>query len=161
MPKLEFQKITDTEIINIFFAVGLEIKRLLDEKKLFHSMTFHDDALVVRMQHDHEDKNGAFQIRYDELKNLPANDGLVFLHERVKHGIECVLDRDKNYQAVINQLQVLREKMAARASPVGPMHSWWDVIFDIDSVISDQPTASGKTAAELLEYCENLVSDHA
>lgn len=55
------------------------------------------------------------------------------------------------------RLLVLSVELKDRAAPIGAMHSYWDVILDIDAFVRGRPTVLKKTAEEWIEYAEQLL----
>lgn len=53
-------------------------------------------------------------------------------------------------------LRFFVRRMRERASKAGPMHSWWDVIFDIEAFLAGKPTLLQKSAREWVEYAAEL-----
>lgn len=164
-PIFEFQKISDADMIKIFCEVGAQINRILEEKKLFHTIYFLNDAVVVNIDERDNRLTGGFQIRFDELSGLKNGDGVKFLHDRVNLGINAVLGEQKtsgeSQKGLLNisKLIEIRAAMTERASKAGPQHAWWDLIFDINAAIDGKPTMSGKNLLELLEYSSNLLEE--
>ena len=56
-----------------------------------------------------------------------------------------------------NRLLELVKQLRAIAQPIGPLHSFWDVIFDIESFIEGKETLIQKTAEEWIVYAENIL----
>lgn len=45
------------------------------------------------------------------------------------------------------RLEFLKEEMRKVAEPIGPLHSWWEVIFDIEDILNNkEPFVTGKDA---------------
>jgi len=58
-----------------------------------------------------------------------------------------------------NKLIFLSKRLRKIAAPVGPLHSFWDPISDIESFIIGKPTILKKSAEEWIEYAEELLKD--
>jgi hypothetical protein len=56
------------------------------------------------------------------------------------------------------KIEELTKRMRAVAAPVGPMHSWWDVIFDMEAFVKGEKTIVIMTADKWIEYAEHLLS---
>ena len=163
--KLEFQKITNAEIIKIFLQVGIHIQSILAGRGFTHTIYFEPDGVIVDLYHKESAKTGGFRISSDELNKLKPGDGIFFLNDRIELGIRCVLgeqtasgEKQKGLLNISKLIQI-RAAMTERASKVGPQHAWWDVIFDINAAIDGKPTMSGKNLLELLEYSTNLLDE--
>ena len=51
----------------------------------------------------------------------------------------------------------LQYELKKIALPVGSMHSYWDVIFDIQGLLDKYKLIEEKAAAEMIEYAEGLL----
>ena len=58
-------------------------------------------------------------------------------------------------QSVIDSLKELENKLLLRALDVGPMHSSWDVIFDIRALLNGKETFLNKPAEWYLKKYGN------
>lgn len=56
------------------------------------------------------------------------------------------------------RLLFLARELRKIAAPVGPMHSFWDIIFDIEAFIQGQETILIKTAEEWIAYAEKCLA---
>lgn len=68
----------------------------------------------------------------------------------VIHGL--VTDEQK-----LRHLSLLVFRLRQIAAPVGPMHSFWDVILDIEAFMKGRPTIVQKTAEEWIVYAGSLL----
>jgi len=57
-----------------------------------------------------------------------------------------------------DRLVFLVKKMRETASKIGPMHSWWDTIFDIEAFLESERTILNKSVEEWISYSENLLN---
>lgn len=57
-----------------------------------------------------------------------------------------------------NEIDELIAKLRARAAPVGPMHGFWDVIFDLECFRDGKPTILKKSHDEWMAYGRELLS---
>lgn len=55
------------------------------------------------------------------------------------------------------ELQRLKIELKKRALPVGSLHSFWDIIFDIESVLNNQP-AIISDPEKLIKYSKEALS---
>lgn len=56
------------------------------------------------------------------------------------------------------RLVTLRDAMVEVAAAVGPMHAWWDFIFDIDCFLAGKKSfVLVKTESEWIELAEGLL----
>jgi hypothetical protein len=51
------------------------------------------------------------------------------------------------------ELPNLIAKMREIAASVGPLHAWWDIIFDVEAFLAGRPTILKKSGAEYAEMC--------
>jgi hypothetical protein len=58
------------------------------------------------------------------------------------------------------QILEITRKMRAIAAPYGSMHAWWDVITDMEEFVRGRPTIVTMTAAEWIEYGEDLLKKY-
>lgn len=61
------------------------------------------------------------------------------------------------------EVTALREcikEMRAVAQPVGPLHGWWDVIFDAEACLDGKPMAVELSRWEILSYCMALLDNY-
>jgi len=62
-------------------------------------------------------------------------------------------DGDENLRSIVGQMKEV-------ALQVGPMHSWWDIIFDMECFLNDKPTILNKTQDEWINYGTKLLKDY-
>lgn len=55
-------------------------------------------------------------------------------------------------------LLTARHHLVAVAYPKGPLHSYWDVISDIDFLLQGKRTMSRMSAPEMIKYCSELLN---
>ena len=53
------------------------------------------------------------------------------------------------------RLETLVTEMRKVAAPIGPLHSWWDLIFDIEASLSDNRMLIAMEADELIAEAES------
>lgn len=58
-----------------------------------------------------------------------------------------------------NRLVELCNVLRIRASKVGPMHSFWDIIFDIESYLNESPMMAPRSASELIAEAEGCIGE--
>ena len=46
------------------------------------------------------------------------------------------------------------------AAPVGPMHGWWDVIFDVEAFLQGKPVILEKTTEEWIKFCDDILKEY-
>lgn len=56
------------------------------------------------------------------------------------------------------KIEDLTRRMRSIAAPVGPMHSWWDVIFDMEAFVKGERTIVTMSADGWIEHAEHLLS---
>jgi len=56
------------------------------------------------------------------------------------------------------KLDLLQRAMTAVAAPVGPMHAWWDDIFDIRCLLAGHKTMLVMTPEEWIESAETTLT---
>jgi hypothetical protein len=61
----------------------------------------------------------------------------------------------KDPRRFLDSIQALR----AIAEPIGPLHSFWDVIGDMDAFRLGEPTIVSYTEEEWIEMAESLVKE--
>lgn len=59
------------------------------------------------------------------------------------------------------KLEGLVRDLRKVALSVGPLHAWWDVIFDIQAFLICQPTVVTKTTSEWVDYAEKLLKENS
>jgi hypothetical protein len=57
-------------------------------------------------------------------------------------------------------LRALISKMRQIAGRVGPLHAWWDIIFDVEAFLASDPTRLNKSAKEWVEMCADELEKH-
>lgn len=57
------------------------------------------------------------------------------------------------------KLLSLSHQMKEIAVPIGSMHSFWDVIMDIEAFIKGETALLEKSAAEWIDYSEKLLAE--
>jgi hypothetical protein len=57
------------------------------------------------------------------------------------------------------QLNDLKQRMLDKALLVGPLHSWWDFIADIDNAINGRKLDGFKDKDQLIAACEKCLKD--
>ena len=55
------------------------------------------------------------------------------------------------------ELKHLIAEMRKRAAPIGPLHSFWDIIFDAEAFLDGKKTIIEKTVGEWCEYCREML----
>lgn len=56
------------------------------------------------------------------------------------------------------KLDLLQRAMTTIALPVGPMHAWWDPIFDIGELLAGRKTMVTMTSEGWIEYAESTLT---
>jgi hypothetical protein len=57
------------------------------------------------------------------------------------------------------ELEALISEMRPIAAQVGLMHSWWDVISDVECFLENKPTqVSWASPQELIAYCQKCLA---
>jgi len=64
-------------------------------------------------------------------------------------------------RTIEQDLRELADKMRQIAAPVGSLHAWWDIIFDVEAFIAGQPTRLKKSGAEYAEMCIAELEKHS
>jgi len=60
----------------------------------------------------------------------------------------------------IEELKELVIRLRIVAEPIGPLHSWWDVIFDIEEFMKNGNPILDLTETEWIEYANKLLKKH-
>jgi hypothetical protein len=55
------------------------------------------------------------------------------------------------------ELRRLVNELRQRAQAVGPLHAYWDIIFDIEAFLDGRPTIISKSAEEWVEYVKQML----
>jgi hypothetical protein len=55
------------------------------------------------------------------------------------------------------KMQELSNRLRKIAAPVGPLHSYWDLIFDMESFIDGKETLLNQTADEWIKMAEETL----
>jgi hypothetical protein len=56
-------------------------------------------------------------------------------------------------KTVQEDLRELVGKMRDIAAQIGPLHAWWEIIFDVEAFIAGKPTLLKKTGPEYADLC--------
>ena len=66
-------------------------------------------------------------------------------------------EREVNQENIEQELRELVGKMREIATVVGPLHTWWDLIFDVEDFLEGKPTMLENSGPEWLEVCRSLL----
>lgn len=103
-------------------------------------MTFQSCAAVIA-------KANARALTATQVEHFLEEHGLAGEPEKNQHAPSIDLER------VWELIRILR----SRAEPVGPLHSAWDLIFDLEAVVEGRETLLRKTPEEIIALAESRV----
>jgi hypothetical protein len=59
-----------------------------------------------------------------------------------------------------DELLLLTERLRVRAVSAGPLHSFWDLIFDIEGFLAGKPTLLQHSAEDWITLAADLLARH-